>query len=239
MIKKIIPFLLVFLTACSPALDSPPTATPSVAPAASRVEVDGGSDESEQAEKISPETYLLTAAFHWIDADTSTNIMYTYQIPFVILPDGQLQAAGEPMGASIGDAGVRVEDCVEAKSVTMEFSFELLGRKMEAPIDQIDPGILMTAPDLIKNDRMTVLDLALVTPDVTSFQLEPYTVCMEDMDQEFAQALLTFWLTFIPDLPSQYHLIPAEIGTYCTEPLSFVEEGLGELTPCYTISRPQ
>lgn len=236
MISRIPLFLLIFLAACSPTVTSPPTATPM--PVNSAAEADGVSDEPAQAEKFSNDTYLLTAAFHWVDTNTTTNIMYTYQIPFVLLPNGQLQAVGESMGASIGDAGIRVDTCVEAKPVTMEFTFEFLGRKMDISIDRIDPGILMTAPDLIKDDKMTVFDIALVTPNVTSFELEPFTACMEEMDMDFAQSLLTFWLTVISDLPSQNRLIPAESGTYCTETLSFVEEGLGELTPCYTISKP-
>lgn len=169
---------------------------------------------------------------------SKTNLMYTYQIPFVILPNGQLKAAGDPMVAGIGEAGIRVDDCVGTKPVSMMSSFEFLGRKMDMSIDEIDPGILLSALDLTHNGRMTVHDIALVTPKITSFELEPFTACMEGEDQEYAQTLPTFWLTAIPELPVPYHLIPAENGTYCTEPRSFVEEGLGQLTPCYTIEKP-
>ena len=241
MIRKTnIIFLLVLLTACAPSLQTQPTATPSLVPVNTDVEAENASDEPAQAAKISNETYLLTAAFHWVDTNTTTDIMYSYQIPFVIQPNGQLKAAGEPMGAGIGDAGVRMDDCVEAKPVTMEFSFVLKGRKMESSVDRIDPDVILnTALDLTNPEQLSVFDIALVTPKITSFELEPFTSCMQDIDQEFAEALLTIWLTILPDLPEKYHLIPAEIGTFCATPISFVEEGLGELTPCYTIREVQ
>ena len=121
--------------------------------------------------------------------------------------------------------------------MTLEYNFEFIGQMMDVSVDQIDPGILMSDPDSVSGDKMTVFDLALVTPEITSFELEPYQVCLngEDMDQEFIQSLFSWTLSVVKDLPSQYRTIPALSGTFCTAPISWTEGGGGSLTPCYSI----
>jgi len=247
--------ILVLLAACSPlpASVASPTKTPTSPPPTSVVvptktptsspPVNGAptlepGPESSPQEKISEDTYTLVGAFHWVDSHTKTEIMYSYKISFIVKADGVFVSIGESEGAAIGQGGINVDGCVETRPVTMTWTFELLGRKMNTSIDKLDPGILLTAPDLVDKDQMTVFDIALVTPKTQTFKLEPYSVCAENVNMEFAQSLIAFWLDIISELPPPYHLVPADLGTFCTEPLSYESEGLGQLTPCYTITRP-
>ena len=237
MIRKALLLLLLFLTACSTNSVSPASAT--THPAASSPETPVTSTAPAQGDKAYLEGYYLQAEFHWVDTKTRTDINYGYQAAFLVFDDGQLKAPGDQPGLGDGVAGIRVDDCVEVQPVNIEFSYEFQGRKTDASIDDVDTLILMSDPDLVDDGQITVFDLSFANPIISNFELEPFTTCIEEMDMELAQSSLTFWLQLIPDLPSQYRLIPAQSGTYCLEPISYIEEGLGVLTPCYTISKAE
>lgn len=181
---------------------------------------------------------MLVANFHWVDPHTTTDIMYSYSVPFTVKSNGDLASFGDLEGAAIGQAGLNFDGCVEARDFSMTWDFEMLGRKTKVAIDQVDPGLLLTAPDLVESDQMTVFDLTLANPQVTSFALEPFSTCFPGMGEEELGPLLKFWLDVIPTLPAVYHLVPADTGTFCTEPISYIEDGLGEMIPCYSISQP-
>ena len=236
MIKRILVFLTLFLTACSPMLSVQPTITPTPIANKSGNDVEIDSSATDMQLNISDVEYVLTAAFHYEIPRNRTNIMYTYQIPFSVLSNGQLEPSGESLGFAIGDAGVHIDDCVETQPVTLEYTFEFLGQMMDISVEQIDPGILMADPDSISGDEMRVFDLALVTPEITSFEMEPYQICLdgEEMDMEFVQSLLSLTLNIVKDLPPQYRTIPALSGTFCPSPITWTEVA-GSLTPCYTI----
>ncbi|MCJ7734150.1 MAG: hypothetical protein MUP11_06345 [Anaerolineales bacterium] len=237
MIKRYLLFFALLLSACSAAAPVQYTVTQSPVTLLKSTEPASENNNEASSEKAVPEGYYLHAEFRWVDNRTGTDILYVYEAAFAVLADGQLKAAGDPAGIGEGQAGIQFDDCVEVKPVKMEFSYELQGRKMDVTIDDLDTLILMSDPSLVDGDRIAVFDLALMTPNLTSFELEPFTECVDGLDMEFAQSILTFWLTVIPDLESEYRLIPVEDGTYCTEPISFIEEGLGELRPCYSIRK--
>jgi hypothetical protein len=236
MSRRLILILSLVLTACVPTNPVQPTPTSTLFPQAAESEPSQGTADSASVEKTSSEGYDLQVNFHWTDSNTRTDITYTYYGFFSVLGDGRLEAVADQPGLVEGLAGLKVNDCYETQPVQMTFFYDIQGSKIGVPLEEVDTLVLMANPDLVEEGQVEVFDFRFLNPEIDKFDLAPFTSCLKDLDPEFAQTLLTYWLLLIPDLPASYRRVPVQPGTYCTETINYVEQGLGELSPCYTIS---
>ena len=208
------------------------------------------SEESESDDQASAEQppqvdtslsadYGVIASFHWLGMTTPTDITYNYEGWFKLLPDGSLQMVDENKGYAKGEAGINLDgECIEAVPVDIEYDFTIIGKQLDVPIEDTNPEILMKYPDLVTGDAFKVFEIQFASPEVKKIEIQPFTNCWPDADQEFINNLGTYWIDVIPFIPPEYRTVPADEGYSCPGVLSFNEEGLGSLEVCYNIFKP-
>jgi len=191
-----------------------------------------------QVDSSLPE-FGVVATFRWLGLTTPTDITYNYEGWFNVFPNDSLQMVAEPKGYATGEAGVNFDDeCIEAVPVDIQYDFTITGKRLQVPITEINPEVLMKHPDLVSGDNFQMFDLKFESPEITKIDIPPFANCMPDADQEFVNNLGTYWINVIPLLSLEYRLVPAAEGEFCPGILSFNEEGLGSLEICYNIFLP-
>ena len=190
-------------------------------------------------EDIPAEEFGVIATFHWLGLTTPTDITYNYEGWFNVQPDDRLQMVAEPNGYAAGDLGVNFDDeCVEAVPVDILYNFTITGKRLQVPIAEVNPEVLIMHPDLVSGEDFQMFDLKFESPEITSTDIPPFMNCMPDAHQEFLTNLGTYWINVIPLLSLEDRLVPAAEGEFCPGVLSFNEEGLGSLEICYNIFLP-
>lgn len=201
---------------------------------------DQASTDQPHQENELPEEFGVIATFHWLGLTTPTDITYNYEGWFSVEPDGSLQMVADPNGYATGEAGVNFDDeCIEAVPVDIQYDFTITGKRLQVPITEVSPEVLMIHPDLVSGEDFQMFDLKFESPEVTKIKIPPFANCMPDADQEFLNNLGTYWINVIPLLSLEYRLVPAAEGEFCPGVLSFDEEGLGSLEICYNIFPPK
>jgi hypothetical protein len=216
-----------------------PTPTPTVELSGDGEEGDSTSSEQPPQVDLGLPEYGVIATFHWLGLNTPTDITYNYEGWFNVLPDGSLQTVDETKGYASGDAGMNMNnECIEAVPADIQYDFTISGRRTDVPLSDVDAGVLMKYPDLVAGDDFGMFEFIFESPEITKIDIPPFVNCMPDADQEFINSLGTYWINLIPVIPPEYRTVPADEGYSCPGILSFNDEGLGSLEPCYNIFRP-
>ena len=216
-----------------------PTPTPTIETSEDAQADDQKSAKQPPQSDLGLPEYGLIATFHWLGLTTPTDITYNYEGWFNVLPDGSLQMVDETRGYADGDAGMNYNgECIEAVPVDIQYDFTISGRRTHVPMSDVDAGVLMKYPDLVAGDDFGMFELKFESPEITKVVIPPFVNCMPDADQEFINSLGTYWINVIPFIPPEYRMVPADEGYSCPGVLSFNDEGLGSLEPCYNIFQP-
>jgi len=252
--KNIFFFLVVLLAACSgPAQDSgnlveneaaeplveqqviEPTETAAPVQATDLPMPEGGG-ESPQANVELAEEWHLVASYQYVGNTTPTDVLYTWEAWFTVAPDGTLKALDQ-IGWAEGMAGLNYNDeCIEAQPVTIDWNYAFSGRVTAMAQTDVEEIHGEVSEELVKDGQVEMFEFSFKNPDVFEYNLSPFA-CAPDLDEAFLRSLGTYWITTVPMMPPDFRTVPAEAGMFCQPVLSFEEDGLGTLVPCYLLEK--
>jgi len=193
-------------------------------------------DDSLQASVEEAEEWHLVASYQYIGNTTPTDILYSWEAWFTVAPDGTLKALDQ-IGWAEGMAGLNYNDeCVEAQPVTIDWNYDFSGRVTEMAQSEVEELHGEVGEEIVKNGQVEMFEFAFGNLDVFEYNITPFA-CAPDLDEAFLRSLGTYWITTIPVMPPDFRTVPAEAGIFCQPVLSFEEEGLGSLFPCYLLEK--
>ena len=253
-VKKIILILVMVLAACSgPTEESvnlpdnevhgqqveqqvevpTETAAPVQATDLPDIEAEGN---TVQANVEAAEEWHLVASYQYIGNTTPTDVLYTWEAWFTVAPDGTLKAVDQ-IGWAEGMAGLNYNDeCVEAQPVTIDWNYDLSGRVTEMAQSDVEEIHGQVGEEIVRNGQVKMFEFNFKNPDVFEYTITPFA-CAPDLDETFLRSLGTYWITTVPVMSPAFRTVPAEAGMFCQPVLSFEEEGLGTLVPCYLLEK--
>ncbi len=252
--KKFILFLFVVLAACSssgqetvnlPEDEQPgqqleqvaSTPTETAAPVhATDLPVSEVEGDAVQANLEVAEEWHLVASYQYIGSTTPTDVMYTWEAWFTVAPDGTLKAVDQ-YGWAEGMAGLNYNDeCVEAQPVTIDWNYAFSGRVTEIAQSDVEEIHGQVGEEIVKDGQVEMFEFTFKNPEIFEYNLSPFA-CAPDLDETFLRSLGTYWITTVPVMPPDFRTVPAEAGLFCQPVLSFEDEGLGTLVPCYLLEK--
>lgn len=252
-VKRWFVFLVVVLAACSgPAQQAgnsanteqaaepveqaaAATETPAVMVPTEAEDFDLGGEQS-QANTANAEEWHLVASFQYIGNTTPTDILYTWEAWFRVAPDGTLVVLDQ-VGWAEGQAGLNYNDeCVEAQPVAMDWNYDFSGRLTTMDQAKVEETYGQVAEEIVEGGKVQMFEFSFANPDVFEYNLSPFA-CAPDLGEDFLRSLGTYWVTTVPVMPPEFHTVPAEASMFCQPVLSFEEEGLGTLVPCYLLEK--
>ena len=253
-VKKLCVFLVVVLAACSgpvqdsgnPPVDNQPeqqvdeqavvpteTAAPVEATDQPDLEAEGN---SVQENVEAAEEWHLVASYQYVGNTTPTDVLYTWEAWFTVAADGTLKALDQ-IGWAEGMAGLNYNDeCVETQPVTIDWNYDFSGRVTEMAQSDVEEIHGQVSEEIVENGQVEMFEFTFKNPDVFEYNITPFA-CAPDLDETFLRSLGTYWITTVPVMPPAFRTVPAEVGMFCQPVLSFEEEGLGTLVPCYLLEK--
>jgi len=252
--KKLCVFLVVVLAACSgqvqeagnlPDTEQPrqqeellvgvPTETTAPVQATDMPDLEAEGD-SVQANVEFAEEWHLVASYQYVGNTTPTDVLYTWEAWFTVAPDGTLNAVDQ-YGWAEGMAGLNYNDeCVEAQPVTIDWNYAFSGRVTEMAQSDVEEIHGQVGEEIVKDGQVEMFEFTFKNPEIFEYNISPFA-CAPDLDETFLRSLGTYWITTVPVMPPDFRTVPAEAGMFCQPVLSFEEEGLGTLVPCYLLEK--
>ncbi|HAY85062.1 MAG TPA: hypothetical protein DCY42_09105 [Chloroflexi bacterium] len=252
-LKTLILTLILVLAACSgPAQDAEPgpvveqpeesveqpeaaTQTPELLqPTEAQEAVVGGGPV--QADTADAEEWHLVASYQYIGSSTPTDMLYTWEAWFTVAPDGTLRSL-DHYGWGEGMAGLNYNgECVEAQPANMDWNFDFSGKLTSMEQAFVEETYGEVSAEIRQDGKVEMFEFTFANPDVFEYVISPFS-CAPNLDEAFLKSLGTYWVTTVPIMSPEFRTVPAEAGMFCQPVLSFEEEGLGTLVPCYLLEK--
>jgi hypothetical protein len=188
------------------------------------------------ANAANSEEWHLVASYQYIGSSTPTDMHYTWEAWFTVEPDGSLTSLDQ-VGWGEGQAGLNYNDeCIEAQPVKLDWNYSFSGKVTnmdQAVVEEIHGQV---GEGIVEDGKVEMFEFTFANPDVFEYEITPFA-CAPDLDEAFLKSLGTYWVTTVPVMPPEFRTVPADAGMFCLPVLSFEEEGLGTLVPCYLLER--
>lgn len=203
-----------------------PTATQNQEAAETPVEAKGQNSEE----------WHLVASYQYVGNTTPTDILYTWEAWFSVAPDGTLVALDQ-VGWAEGQAGLNYNgECIEAQPVTLDWNYDFSGKVTAMEVDRVEEIFGQVDGQINQDGNVEMFEFTFANPDVFEYNLSPFA-CAPDLDETFLRSLGTYWVTTVPVMSPDFRTVPAQEGMFCQPVLSFEEDGLGTLVPCYLLEK--